>query len=145
MSWFAEKKIVVPVDFSVESLIAIRVALEIAADPEDIHTLHVLRPPSAIDPGVVWDAVTDESRVESALESLRERLAKEGFSGVDAHVEIGDPGHAIVDYTERIGADLIILPSHGRTGVSRLLMGSVAERVCRYAHCPVLVLRQPKS
>ena len=53
--------------------------------------------------------------------------------------------HVIVDYTERTDSDLIVLPSHGRTGVSRLLLGSVAERVCRYAHCPVLVLRRRES
>jgi nucleotide-binding universal stress UspA family protein len=142
MSWMQEKKIVVPIDFSPESLAAIRVALEIAAEPEDVHTVHVLAPLSAIDPAVVWDVVTDESRIEKAMTTLRERLDEEGLADVTSEIEVGDPGHAIVDYADRIQANLIVLPSHGRTGVSRILLGSVAERVCRYAHCPVLVLRQ---
>ena len=54
---------------------------------------------------------------------------------------IGDPGHEITEYAEEIGASLIITPSHGRTGLSRLLIGSVAERVVRLAKCPVMVLK----
>ena len=56
-------------------------------------------------------------------------------------VEIGDPGHRIADVAAKLGADLIVMPSHGRTGIERMLIGSVAERVLRLAHCPVLVLR----
>ena len=56
-------------------------------------------------------------------------------------VEFGDPGNQIVDFAERISAELIVIPSHGRTGIERLLLGSVAERVARLAPCPVLVLR----
>ena len=57
-------------------------------------------------------------------------------------VQFGDPGHGITDYAEEVGADVIVMPSHGRTGLRRLLIGSVAERVLRLAHCPVLVLRK---
>ena len=145
MSWMHEKKVVVPVDFSAESLAAIRVALDIASEPEDVHAVHVLTPLSAIDPAVVWDVVTDESRIEKAMNTLREKLDEEGLAEVDANIEVGDPGHEIVDYADRIQANLIVLPSHGRTGVSRILLGSVAERVCRFAHCPVLVLRQKQG
>jgi len=52
----------------------------------------------------------------------------------------GDAGHEIAKLAERQGAELIVLPSHGRTGIKRLLIGSVAERVVRLAHCPVLIL-----
>ena len=54
---------------------------------------------------------------------------------------IGDPGSEITKLAKEVGAHLIIMPSHGRTGISRLLLGSVAERVLRLSHCPVLVLR----
>ena len=53
----------------------------------------------------------------------------------------GDPGHQIAQYAEEAKADLIVLPSHGRSGLQRLLIGSVAERVVRHAPCPVLVVR----
>ncbi|HCK41739.1 MAG TPA: hypothetical protein DHW22_08920 [Planctomycetaceae bacterium] len=49
----------------------------------------------------------------------------------------GDPGHNITDYAKEIGAGLIVMPSHGRTRLKRMLIGSVAERVVRLAHCPV--------
>jgi universal stress protein A len=51
-----------------------------------------------------------------------------------------DPAQAIVDYAVECGADLIVLGTHGRSGVSRMLMGSVAERVVRTAPCPVLTV-----
>jgi nucleotide-binding universal stress UspA family protein len=57
-------------------------------------------------------------------------------------VRIGDPGHEIADCAAEIGADLVVISSHGRKGVKRLLIGSVAERVVRLSHCPVLVLRK---
>jgi nucleotide-binding universal stress UspA family protein len=56
-------------------------------------------------------------------------------------VAFGDPGQRITAYAEEVGADVIVMPSHGRTGLKRLLLGSVAERVLRLAHCPVLVLK----
>jgi nucleotide-binding universal stress UspA family protein len=55
---------------------------------------------------------------------------------------LGEPAHGIADYAQDKKAELIVIPSHGRTGITRLLIGSVAERVVRLAHCPVLVLRK---
>ena len=81
-------------------------------------------------------------RLLHAAYVVRERLADAKYSGVQIDVEIGDPGQCIVDFAESVQADLIVTPSHGRTGVKRLLIGSVAERVVRLAHCPVLVLRK---
>jgi nucleotide-binding universal stress UspA family protein len=73
---------------------------------------------------------------------LSERLTDAKYQGAEKVVLFGDPGHEIADYSQREQADLIVLPSHGRTGISRMLIGSVAERVVRLAHCPVLVLRK---
>ena len=61
--------------------------------------------------------------------------------GVQVNVAFGDPGDEITKHAETVHADLIVMPSHGRTGLKRLLIGSVAERVVRLAQCPVLVLR----
>lgn len=57
-------------------------------------------------------------------------------------VRIGDPGVEIVKVATELKAGLIVMPSHGRTGLKHLLLGSVAERVVRTATCPVLVLRK---
>ena len=51
------------------------------------------------------------------------------------------PAKGIVDYAEKEGVDLIVISTHGRTGLRRMMIGSVAERVVRHAHCPVLTLR----
>jgi nucleotide-binding universal stress UspA family protein len=56
-------------------------------------------------------------------------------------VLFGDPGHEIAQFAKERGAGMIVMSSHGRTGLAHLLIGSVAERVVRLAQCPVLVLR----
>lgn len=70
--------------------------------------------------------------------------ALEGKLHVFAHVRIGKPGDEILGLAQEIGADLILIGTHGHTGLTRLVMGSVAERVVREAGCPVLVAR-PKT
>ena len=56
-------------------------------------------------------------------------------------VLVGDPGTVCADRAASLKAELIVIPSHGRSGVSRLLLGSVTERIVRLAPCPVLVLK----
>lgn len=134
--------VVVPFDFSEASVPAVETALEISEDPSKVHVIHVLAPLTASEPGVVWGTINDEARKKHALDAMRERLTDVMFSQLQLQVEIGDPGHVVADYAERVDADLIVTPSHGRRGWSRLLIGSVAERILRLAPCPVLVLRQ---
>ena len=71
----------------------------------------------------------------------RERFGDTSFAKVDFQVRFGDPGREIAGFAETLHAELIVMPSHGRTGLSRFLIGSVAERVVRLAHCPVLILK----
>jgi len=142
MAWFPKKSVVVPVDFSDESIKAVDTGLQLIANPVDLHVIHVLAEMVATEPGIVWDLVDDESRRQHALDALKERFSKPPYRGVDIQVDFGDPGHQIADFAKKVAADLIVLPSHGRTGLARLLIGSVAERVVRLAHCPVLVLRK---
>ena len=75
-----------------------------------------------------------------ARQALEERLAERKLSNLPIEIGIGEPGRTIAQFAEDIKAELIVLPSHSQTGIKRLLIGSVAERVIRYAHCPVLVL-----
>ncbi len=81
--------------------------------------------------------------IELATSQLREVLAAT-TAGPATRIEVrvsGSPAQEIVDYAKHIHADLIIVGTHGRTGVPRLVMGSVAEHVVRAAPCPVLVVR----
>lgn len=142
MPGFQAQRIVVPVDFSADSHRAVRAALEIASEPAAVSVVHVLFPLESAAPGVVWGDVTEESRQQAARDKLDELLRANDFAGVNAEVLIGDAGLEIADYARRIGADLIVIPSHGYHGVKRLVLGSVAERVIRHAECNVLVLRR---
>jgi nucleotide-binding universal stress UspA family protein len=89
-----------------------------------------------------WRANDDCNRIEEAKKAIRQRLSDAKYKDMPLTILVGNPGHCIVDFANEQQADLIVIPSHGRTGIARMLMGSVAERVVRLAHCPVLVLRK---
>jgi nucleotide-binding universal stress UspA family protein len=141
MSWLPKQKIVVPVDFSDQSVAAVDASLSLVEKPSALYIIHVLPVLTDYEAGVLFNTVDDQSRIEHTERALRERLSAAKYAGFHPQVAFGDPGHEIANYAEQIGADLIVLPSHGRTGWTRLLIGSVAERVVRLAHCPVLVLK----
>ena len=148
MQYLENKTVVVPVDFSEQSIQAVDKALEIAEDSTSIHVVHVIDPTPimiSMDPALPVPASYDHGRYEQALQELQKRFGEGPYAGLKIHCAVGDPGSVITDYANSIRANMIIMPSHGRTGIARLLMGSVAERVLRLAHCPVLVLREPKS
>ena len=80
--------------------------------------------------------------IELGTRQLRTHLIAEGLSDAHADVHVGpDPAIEIIEYAREHHVDLIVIGTHGRTGMSRLLMGSVAEHVVRTAPCPVLVVR----
>lgn len=141
MSWLPKQKVVVPVDFSESSLGALETGLELVADSSHLHAIHVLPVLEPADPGVIWNTVDNHSRAHHAQQALREKLADPKWKALQIKISFGDPGHEIAEFAQALQADLIVLPSHGRTGISRILLGSVAERVVRLAHCPVLVLK----
>lgn len=148
--WSPLKRILVPIDFSEQSRTALSVALDIAGSggpdaPGQIAAVYVLPDLSPAEPGKLWNTVSPTSRIEHATTALRDWL-KQGSQEPDAvEVCIGDPGAEICRVASERGVDLIVLPSHGRTGLRRLLIGSVAERVVRLSPCPVLVLRHYKG
>ncbi|HRX78462.1 MAG TPA: universal stress protein [Pirellulaceae bacterium] len=141
MSRFSNAPIVVPTDMSEESLAAVRVALQIAESPSRIHVLRILHEQQSSYPDALGAAIDHSKRRNAALEELKESLADAECADLKLCVEFGDPGHRIAEHAEAIRASLIVMPSHGRRGIKRLLVGSVAERVTRLAHCPVLVLK----
>jgi nucleotide-binding universal stress UspA family protein len=141
MSWFPKKCVVVPFDFSERSAQALDIARDLVGDLTQIHIIHVLPTLTVSEPGVTWDVIDNEARARDAEKAFKEGFAAGPFHKSNFHVAFGDPGSEIVAYAERLKADLIVMPSHGRSGLTRLLIGSVAERVSRLAHCPVLILR----
>jgi nucleotide-binding universal stress UspA family protein len=142
MAFLPRHRIVAPVDFSDYSEEVVRTAMEIAGEAGTVHIVHVLPDLSPAEPGIVWGTIDDKARIAKAREALRARFASLPEHQVHFEVRIGDPGQEIADFATRTHADLIVIASHGRTGIKRLLIGSVAERVARLAHCPVLVLRK---
>jgi nucleotide-binding universal stress UspA family protein len=146
MSLLDVQRVVVPVDFSDESKEAVARAMELAgADPQRVYLIHVLAEMSPADPGVTWGEISDDNRMRHVIQAMAEQGLHEDARQMHLHVEFGDAGFRIAHFAEDIEADLIVISSHGRTGFQRLLIGSVAERVIRYAHCPVLVLRRATS
>ncbi|GAA4460474.1 universal stress protein [Novipirellula rosea] len=141
MSGLKAKRIVAPVDFSDLSLDAVDKALQIVDEGGSVDVIHVLPTLPAMEYGNLYGTVTDKSRIEHVKNSLRERLPDATGASITIHAVVGDAGREITQFAESEKADLIVIPSHGYGFVKHILLGSVAERVVRLAHCPVLVLR----
>lgn len=93
--------------------------------------------------GMVLDALEDSG--ERALETVAERAEREGVDIGDASVRIGSPFRSIVEYADEEGVDCIVMGTHGRAGIDRVLLGSVAERVIRQTSVPVIATKPDDS
>jgi nucleotide-binding universal stress UspA family protein len=145
MSWLQKKCVVVPIDFSEESIQAVDVAREFVQESSHIHIIHVSRPWDEHEIGGTWGKETEEERIQSIQKKLREELQNKGYEDLQIDIHLGSPASEIINYAEEVDAELIVMPSHGRTGIKHFALGSVAERVVRTAHCPVLVLRHKEQ
>ncbi|MFZ1027775.1 MAG: universal stress protein [Limnoraphis robusta] len=141
MSAIEKNCVVVPFDFGELSLNAVPTALEYVKSPEQVHVIHVLEPLPSTDPAMVWNTLDDDQRKINVHKALEKALNHPEYQGIQKYVEIGHPIEKIVDFAQEKNADLIVIPTHGRRGISRFMLGSVTERVIRFAQCPVLVLR----
>ena len=130
------QRILCPVDFSEASRNAVRYAHEFAKGMgSSLVLLNVVEPrPMAVDMSLSY--VPLEEDLEEIIKAEREQGVE-----VEAEVEIGTPSEVIINKSRERDVSLIILGSHGKTGLSRLLMGSVAESVVRKAACPVLIVK----
>lgn len=137
MSWLPKKTVVVPVDFSNSSAEALRTALEFVAERKDVHVLYVTLAPDFLLAAGGGPAHDREEELH-----LSKFVADQQATGVTQLVREGDPGLVIADYAAEVGAELIVMPSHGYHGLKRVLLGSVAERVLRHSACPILLLRR---
>jgi universal stress protein A len=137
------KTILVTTDFSVNSAVAVRPAIEIACRFEGrLILIHALEGASA-EARLVADELAELAAM--AREQLQDFGTKEIGTQAPWTTEVvfGPAYLAITDAAQRHRADLIVLATHGRTGLVHLLLGSVAERVARIATCPVLTVRVP--
>jgi nucleotide-binding universal stress UspA family protein len=141
MKDFTDIPIVAPVDFSYEADRAVEAAVELSGNTSNVTIIHVTPPIVIVEPIMAYDIISDEARCEQLKKSLQERYAAPKYQGVHFEVRLGDPGLEIVKLATELKAGLIVMSSHGRTGLKHLLLGSVAERVVRTAKCPVLVMR----
>lgn len=140
-NWFAGKTILVPVDFSDDSIKSVDAALDMADSTALVHVVHVAPDLDVTTPGVVWESISEDVQRENVEKTFSKTFADQKYQGITYHVTFGDAGRGIVEHAGAIKADAIVMSSHGRTGFQRLLIGSVAERVLRLAHIPVLILR----
>ncbi len=139
------KKILVPMDFSEHAAKALEWALFLAV-PEGtpIILFHVILRPS----DELTHMVAEEKRLEVELRADAEKRLQEVTVGKTVPIETmvfwgGDPSSEICILAERQGVDLIVMETHGRTGLKRMLIGSAAERTIRHAPCSVLAIRAP--
>jgi len=136
-------------DFSDASEPAMRRAATMASDAgAELHLVHVMNPSAFIPPQMVVEfpdtAIAEvEKDVGARLEALRARLldALPPEKVVCAVLSHPNAASAITEYAEEHGIDTIVIGSHGRTGLERWLIGSVAEKVVRHARCDVFVIR----
>ena len=145
MTCFSDQLIIVPTDMSDFSLRALEMAWLFVTDHEQIHVVHVMAVIEPIEPEAAWVIVDEPTRREQTRAQLGEFLTHSGFGDVNFEVLIGNAGTEITEYAREIGAGLIIIPSHGRGPIKRLLLGSTTDRVVHLAHCPVLVLKDESS
>jgi len=141
-------RLLVPLDDSPLSEQALDHALEKHEDAE-ITVLHVLdfvdagygAPMESTLPGY-WEEWYETAKADAAalFDDAQDAATEYGVT-LDTETVVGQPGRGIVDYADEHEIDHIIMGSHGRTGLSRLILGSVAEKVVRRAHCPVTVVR----
>ncbi len=142
MSWLQKQSVLVPTDFSEASLAVLPTAREFIAQESQLHIVHVL--PAKLhpaEPGAMWQTVTEDSRRQHAAAALKAKLQAQGYGDAQVRILFGTPSHEIADYAQQQAIELIVMPTHGYTGIKRVLMGSVAEQVARLAPCPVLLLR----
>jgi len=134
--------ILCPVDFDQNSLAAVPYAAELAREHNAaLYLLHVIHLHPAVEPG--FSSGEAEATARTKLEKIGHQKLKVG-TRYELLVIAGDPADEVLQAATRLGIDLIVMATHGRKGLRRLVLGSVAERVVREAQCPVLTVK-PKA
>ena len=144
----AFQKILVPTDFSEVSTAALRCA-SVLAGPfgSSLTVLHVaedlMAEANSAGAGAPWSEGVQVQTEDDARARLAQVVTAAGLDGLNVHAEllVGSPIPEILDYAEKHDYDLIVMGTHGRRAIARVLLGSVAECVVRLSPCPVLTVR----
>ena len=139
------RRILAPVDFSEHARLAVAYAKDLAATyGAHLDLLHVIEETAMTAAHGMEPIVVRVPDVEVQARQALERLAQEAGgpeTPYTVHVTVGHPAHEIAAFAERHRTDLIVIATHGLTGIKRLLLGSVAERVVHRAPCPVFTVK----
>jgi universal stress protein A len=147
------KRILWPTDFSELSLLGGRYARGLCERfGADLHIIHVVPPPLSPDVSLVVPAevpvtVSEPELVEASRAAL-DKLVKQHFGSYEkvvTKVFFGNPWPSICNYAKDNEIDLIVITTHGRTGLSHVLIGSTAERIVQHAPCPVLTVKHQEK
>jgi nucleotide-binding universal stress UspA family protein len=118
------------------------------ADNTEVLILHVLQPVGPAPPQMTYGYAPELEAEKKAADTLLVRIADElraaGFQA-ETRMGVGDVREGIIDCAEEWNADLIVMGSHGKSGIQRFLLGSVSEFVARHAKCSVEIVRAPRS
>ncbi len=144
MSVAKPKHVLVPVDFSGASFAAVQTALEFVDSPEQVSVLFVL-PARQSEADFIREAMSRAGGADRAEVELVSKLKALGYDQVKTLIAEGSPAEIIAQKAGETGADLVVIPSHSRSGLPRLFLGSVASQVLRVSPCPVLVLRREED
>lgn len=139
-------RILVPLDFSEVSGPTLDMALRLLAPGGKAVALHVVEWLPIVTEGAfgVYPHRRDIEQLKSlSLEKLEAYGVERSASALEPMVQEGKPAAVILEVAERVQPDLIVIGSHGRSGLDQLLLGSVTDRVLRKARLPVLVVRRP--
>jgi nucleotide-binding universal stress UspA family protein len=143
------KKILVPLDFSAQSMQALEFAIDLGKRYEaSLDLLYVYQSVAYALPEAYVLIAPDQlaeimAEFEKRLGAAKQRAIAAGVTEVDSGLVEGYPLSVILQRNEQRKHDLIVMGTHGRTGLKRAVLGSVAENVLRSAKCPVLIVRDP--
>lgn len=139
------KIILCPTDFSEESYRAIEYGLRFAKAADGTlllaHAIHVPSGELYQPDGHVLNFEEAKQRTNSLLEELRQKRLQ-SYPKCELLVDVGDPHDVLLGIARQRKADLIVIATHGRSGLQHLVMGSVAEKIIRHAPCPLFVVRR---
>lgn len=137
------KKILFPTDFSTLSDAALPHATSLAHDTgAKLFIVHVEELPAAYAVGEMYYGLPDPDNAE-IRRMLAAIMPTDATIPYETRLLFGDPASEIIRLAEQENVDLIVMGTHGRSGLRRLVMGSVAEAVVRRAKCPVFTLKEP--
>lgn len=137
--YMTPEAVVVPFDYSDRSKYALDYVLK-HCDPGNVHAICLVEHPDPFSLEVPWDSEADETSIRNCRERFGKLYDKTSYPGLHFEAKFGEPASEIVHFAQHLNATMIVMSTHGRTGVKRLLLGSVAHKVSVLAACPVTLL-----